>query len=165
VAREVVEPGAPAHAAVAERFGPGVLRPDGAIDRAALADVVFGDAAALADLNAIVHPAVDAVMTERLAAEAATDHVVVLEVPLWVEKGYRGARGVIVVDCPPELAVRRLVDQRGMDEADVRRRAAAQASPEDRLAAADFVVHNDGSLDDLARQVDDAWSWIQSLRP
>jgi dephospho-CoA kinase len=163
VAREVVEPDGLAHAGVAARFGPAVVTPDGFIDRAALADIVFHDPAALDDLNGIVHPAVNQVIARRLAAEATTDHVVVLEVPLWVEKGYHDAAGVIVVDASEETVLRRLVEQRGMDEADVRRRAAAQASRHDRLAKADFVIDNDGSREDLSRQVDDAWTWIQSL--
>lgn len=165
VAREVVEPHGPAHAAVAERFGPSVVLGDSTIDRAALADIVFEDQAALDDLNGIVHPEVEAVVARRLASEAAGDRVVVLEVPLWVEKGYHHAAGVIVVDAPEETVLRRLMEQRGMAEADVRRRVAAQASRQDRLAQADFVIRNVGSRDDLRRQVDDAWAWIQSLRP
>jgi dephospho-CoA kinase len=164
LARKVVEPGEPAREAIIERFGPEVLGPDGELDRAALAKLVFADPAALADLNAIVHPAVEQTITGILRAEFPTDHVVVLEVPLWVEKGYGAAAGVIVVDCPEEVAARRLVEQRGMDEADVRRRAAAQATREERLARADFVIHNEGSLDDLNRQTDEAWAWIESLR-
>jgi dephospho-CoA kinase len=73
--------------------------------------------------------------------------------------------GVVVVDCPEEVAVRRLVEQRGMDEADVRRRMAAQASRADRVAAADVVIHNDGPLDDLESQVDQTWEWIRGLSP
>ncbi len=164
LARKVVEPSEPALAAIAERFGGDVLQPDGQLDRAALAQRVFGDAEALADLNAIVHPAVERAIREVLQAEQPTDHVVILEVPLWVEKGYGTATGVIVVDCPEELAVRRLVEQRGMAEADVRKRAAAQASREERLARADLVINNDGSLDDLRRQADEAWEWIETLR-
>lgn len=164
LAREVVEPAEPAHAAIVERFGPGVVAADGQIDRAALAQVVFGDAQALADLNAIVHPAVEKAIADVLRAEFPTDHVVVLEVPLWVEKGYGTAAGVIVVDCPEEVAVRRLVEQRGMDEADVRRRVAAQASRDERLARADFVINNEGTLYDLRRQTDEAWAWIEGLR-
>ncbi|MDQ4133847.1 MAG: dephospho-CoA kinase [Actinomycetota bacterium] len=164
LARKVVEPSEPALAAIVERFGDDVLLPDGQLDRAVLAQRVFGDAAALADLNAIVHPAVERAIREVLEREQPTDHVVILEVPLWVEKGYGTAAGVIVVDCPTDVAVRRLVEQRGMAEDDVRKRAAAQASREERLARANFVINNEGTLDDLRRQAEDAWEWIQTLR-
>lgn len=160
VARQVVAPGGPAHEALVRRFGPEL-----ASDRRALAGVVFSDPSALADLNAIVHPAVREEVGRRVTElrERGAD-VVVLAVPLLVETGGAyGVAAVVVVDCPEEVAVRRLVEHRGMDEADVRRRMAAQASREDRLAVADVVIHNDGSLEDLESQVDEAWSWIQEL--
>ena len=164
VAREVVEPGQPAHAAVVERFGPGVLSPDGAVDRAALAEVVFGDRAALADLNAIVHPPVRRVVEERVAARAGGDDVVVVVVPLLVESGWHAWFDVVVVvDCPEDVAARRLLEHRGMDETDVRRRLAAQATRAARLAVADHVVRNDGSIDALSAEVDRAWRWLDSL--
>jgi dephospho-CoA kinase len=163
-ARKVVEPGGPAYQAVLDRFGPGILASDGTIDRPALAAIVFRDPAARADLEAITHPAVGVLINEQLAAEAATDHVVVLDVPLLVESGRTGTVGVIVVDCPPETAIQRLVEHREMDEADARRRVAAQVSREERLAHADLVVDNSGSLEALERQVDAAWAWIEGLR-
>ncbi|HEX7275864.1 MAG TPA: dephospho-CoA kinase [Acidimicrobiales bacterium] len=160
VARQVVAPGGPAHDALVRRFGPEL-----AADRRALAGVVFSDPEALADLNAIVHPAVREEVVRRVAElrERGAD-VVVLAVPLLVETG--GAYsldGVVVVDCPEELAVTRLVEQRGMNEVDVLRRMAAQASREERTAAADLIIHNDGSLEDLESQVDETWEWIQAL--
>jgi len=160
VARQVVAPGGPAHHALVARFGPEL-----ATDRGALAGVVFSDPAALADLNAIVHPAVRAEVGRRLEElRGGCTEVVVLAVPLLVETGGSYAvAGVVVVDCPEEIAVRRLVEHRGMDEPDVRRRMAAQASRADRIAAADIVIDNDGSLDDLAAQVDQTWQWIQTL--
>ena len=163
-ARKVVEPGGPAYQAVVDRFGPGILAPDGVIDRPALAAIVFSDPAARADLEGITHPAVGVLINEQLAAEAANDHVVILDVPLLVESGRTGTAGVIVVDCPPETAIRRLVEQREMDEADARRRVAAQVSREERLAHADLVIDNSGSPEALERQVDAAWAWIQGLR-
>ena len=163
LAREVVEPGEPAYAAVVERFGPAVVAPDGRLDRKALADVVFADPRARADLEAVVHPAVVTRRDRRLAELEGTDLVVVAVVPLLVEVGWDGADAVVVVDCPEELAVRRLVEGRGMDEADVRRRMAAQATRAERLARADLVIANDGSPADLATEVDRAWTWIQSL--
>lgn len=158
IAREVVEPGGAAHDAVLARFG--------TTDRPTIASIVFGDEHARADLNAIVHPAVGAEIARRVAAAEAGD-VVVLDVPLLVETGGKARypmAGVIVVDAPIETAVRRLVEQRGMDEADVRARIAAQATREERLAAADFVVDNSGDLDHLRAEVDRCRQWIESLR-
>jgi dephospho-CoA kinase len=161
-AREVVEQGGPAYQGLVDRFGSDVLLPDGHVDRPVLAAIVFSDADALADLNAIVHPAVGAVIAERLAAEAATEHVVVLDVPLLVESGRSNTAGTIVVDCPPEEALRRAV-ARGLPEDDVRRRMANQVTRHERLAKADFVVDNSGPESALAGEVDKAWAWIQTL--
>ena len=154
--RENMAPGGRVHDAVLERFGT-VSRPE-------LAAIVFNDPAALADLNTLTHPAVGAVIAERLAEQAATDNVVVLDIPLLVEsKGAYPLAGTIVVDAPVEVAVRRLVEQRGMDEADARARMAAQATREERLAQADFVVDNSGDLAHLAAEVDRCWEWLTSL--
>ena len=159
LAREAVELGTEGYRAVVDRFGPHVVAGDGALDRKALAGVVFDDPAALADLNAIVHPPVRAAIAGRVAELAGTGAVVVLEIPLLVESGRSyGASQVIVVDCPEEVAVRRLVEGRGMDAADARRRIAAQASRAERRAAADIVIDNSGSVDDLRRQVDAVWT-------
>ena len=167
IAREVVEPGGRAYEGVVDRFGPGVVQADGTIDRPALAAIVFHDEQARRDLNALTHPAVGAVMAERMAAEAATDHVVILDIPLLAEGGRDryGLAGVLVVDTPVETAVARLVEQRQMDEADARARIAAQATREERRAIADVVIDNSGSLEDLKAEVDRAWAWIETLRP
>lgn len=164
LAREVVEPGTDVFRRVVERFGPDVVAPDGTLDRPALARIVFADAVARRDLERITHPAIGALMAERMAEQAGTDNVVVLDVPLLVESGRTGMAGVIVVDCPEEVAVARLVAQRGMDPDDARRRMAAQASRTERLARADFVIDNSGSLDALQEQVERAWAWIEGLR-
>jgi dephospho-CoA kinase len=156
--RENMSPGGRVHDAVLERFG--------TVDRPALAAIVFSDPAALADLNALTHPAIAAVIAERLAAEVETDHIVVLDIPLLAEgqdKGGYPLAGVIVVDAPIEVAVRRLIEQRGMVEADARARIAAQASRQERVALADFVIDNSGSLEHLRTEVDRCWSWMQSL--
>lgn len=163
ITREVQSPDGAAYDAIVARFSSGIVASDGSIDRPALAAIVFSDPAALHDLEAIVHPAVGTVIVERLAAEAGTDHVVILDVPLMVEKGTYVTEGLIVVDCPVDVAVRRLVAQRGMAEDDARRRMAAQVSREERLAKADFVIDNSGSVDDLNREVDRAWGWVQQL--
>src|SRR5207237_9602827 len=122
----------------------------------------FNDSSALADLNAIVHPAVGAVIAERLTAETETDHVVILDVPLLVESGRSSAAAVLVVDCPEEVAIARAV-ARGLPEDDVRRRVAGQASRDERLAKADFVIDNSGPPEALAPQGDQACARIEAL--
>ena len=162
IARQVVEPSGPAYQGVVDRFGKDVVLDDGSLNRPAIAEIVFNDADALKDLNAVVHPAVGAVIAERLAEEASTDHIVILDVPLLVESGRTNTAGTIVVDCPPEEALRRAV-ARGLPEDDVRRRMANQVSREERLAKADFVVDNSAPESALAAEVDKAWAWIQTL--
>lgn len=165
VAREVVQPTGPAFAGVVRRFGPDVLAPDGTIDRGRLAAIVFADPQALADLNALTHPAVATAIGQRLVEEEGGDRVVVLDIPLLAEgprDRYRMA-GVIVVDAPPDVALRRLVEQRGMEEAAARARMAAQASREERLALADLVVDNSGDRTHLEAEVERAWRWIEGL--
>ena len=168
LAREVVAPGGPAHDALLERFGPALVKADGALDRAALASLVFGDEAARGDLNGIVHPEVAKAVMERVAAAGAADPaaVVVLDIPLLAEVGrdrYPVA-GVVVVDAPIEAAVARLVANRGFAEEDARARVAAQATREERRAVADVVLDNSGDLDHLRSEVERAWMWIQALR-
>ncbi len=163
ITRDLQQPGQAVFDAIVERFGSGVVRADGALDRSALAAVVFADPVARKELEAIVHPAVGAVMVDRLQEVTGTDRVVVYDVPLLVESGRRGYAGVIVVDIDPELAIRRLVEQRGMSEADARARIAHQAGRGDRLAVADRVIDNSGTREDLARQVDEVWAWITTL--
>jgi dephospho-CoA kinase len=155
IAREVVEPGTPGLAAVVEEFGPEVVLPDGSLDREALGAVVFDDAARLAALNAIVHPLVGERMQQvQDEAEAAGAPVVVLDVPLLAENHLESLYDeVVVVDCPVEVAVQRLVDQRGMAEADARARIAAQATREQRLAVATHVLDNSGTPAELEDQV------------
>jgi dephospho-CoA kinase len=157
IARQVVEPGTPALTALVERFGAGILDSEGRLDRPALAAIAFASPESVADLNAITHPAVGAEIARRLEDLADTDDVVVLDVPLLVEGGRYPLGLLVVVDCPEEVAVRRLVEERGMDEADVRRRMAAQASRAERLAAADVVIDNSGDLADLEPQVAALW--------
>ncbi len=167
VAHEVVLPGRPAHHSVVDRFGPAVVGHDGCIDRPALAALVFADDRAREDLNRIVHPAVHQEMLARLAAIAAEepDAVVVLDVPLLAEVGRNRypVDAVIVVDVPVELAVARLVTDRGMSEEEARARMAAQARREERRAIADLVLDNAGDLDRLRLEVDRTWAWILTL--
>lgn len=161
--RVVQQPGSPVLAKLAERFGADVLLPDGSLDRAKLAGIAFSDAEALKDLNAIVHPAVGAEINRQVTEQAATDHVVIMDIPLLTENPREGLQGAIVVDVPVEVQVERLVAYRGFDEADARARIARQASREQRLELADFVVDNSGGLDELEPQIVELWAWLMSL--
>lgn len=165
IAREVVAVGGSAYQGVVDRFGSAVLAPDSSIDRSALAAIVFSDPGARADLNALTHPAIRSVMDEEIAAQADTDRVVVVDIPLLAETGEERQYldGVIVVDTPPELAVERLVSQRGIDRADAEARLAAQVSREARLGLADYVIDNGDGRTELYRQVERAWTWIGQL--
>lgn len=159
VAREVVAAGTPGLAQVVAEFGTAVLRHDGELDREALGALVFADPARLAALNAIVHPLVGTRM-QQLEDEAAAvgTPVLVLDVPLLAENGLAPLYDeVVVVDCPVEVAVQRLVTQRGMAEADARARIAAQATREERRAVATHVLDNSGTPEQLERQVRALW--------
>ncbi len=164
-ARAVVAPGTPGLARVAEAFGTGVLGPDGALDRERLGAIVFRDPASRATLNGIVHPLVGAWMraAERAAVAASGgDVIIVHDVPLLAENRRAGDFDlVIVVDVPPELQLERLVSKRGMTPDQARARLAAQASREQRLAVADLVIDNSGSLEDLDRRVAEVWADLQ----
>jgi dephospho-CoA kinase len=151
VAREVVEPGTPGLAAVVERFGSAVLAADGTLDRPALASIVFGDDAARAELNAIVHPLIGE-RTAQMTMAAPEGAVVVFDIPLLVESNMAaGFDTVIVVEAAVPLRLERLAG-RGMAEADARARIAAQASDEQRRAVAGELISNNGSREDLAAQ-------------
>ena len=163
IVRDLQTPGTPVFTAMVERWGDRILDDDGELDRQAVAEIVFADADELAALNGIVHPAVGDEMTRRREALADTDATVILDIPLLVESGHQGLAGVIVVDVDPEVAVARLVAGRGFTPDDARSRIARQASREERLGRADLVVDNGGSLEDLTREVDRAWSWIGTL--
>jgi dephospho-CoA kinase len=157
LAREALGPGMPGLAAVVEEFGPGVLHPDGTLDRPALGRLVFADAARRAALEAIVHPYVGRRSAE-LRAAAPPDAVVVHDVPLLVENHLEsGFDLVVVVEAGEDVRLARLADSRGMPAEEARSRMAAQASDDQRRAVADVLLANDGDLDDLARQVGTLW--------
>jgi len=165
-AREVVVPGSPGLARIARTFGPDVLRADGSLNRERLGEIVFSDPGLRVKLNDIVHPLVRDWMSaaERAAAQAAgpPGPIVVHDVPLLAEsRGKDGFDLVVVVDVPPEVQVKRLVSQRGMAPEQARARMAAQASREQRLAVADIVIDNSGSLDDLDRRVAEVWDELE----
>lgn len=156
IAREVVAPGTPGLAELVDTFGPDILLPDGSLDRTGLAAIVFNDPHARGRLNAITHPRISARTAETIAT-LPDDAIMVHDMPLLVELDLaRNYDAVVVVDAPEELRVRRLVE-RGLSDADARARIAAQASREARLAVADVVIDNSGSLESLTAQVRRAW--------
>jgi dephospho-CoA kinase len=164
ITREVQQPGTEVFAAMVERFGDGIVAADGTLDRQAVADIVFNDKEALQALNDIVHPAVGAETTRRILEQAATDHLVVLDIPLLVESaGKRDVAGILVVDVDPEVALRRLVEQRGMREEDARARMSRQATREERRAKADIVIDNSGTPEDLESTIEALWPQIEAL--
>ena len=160
LARDVVAPGTPALARIAERFGAAVISTEGALDRAALGALVFSDSGALADLEAIVHPAVQD-LTRRLIAQAGErdpEAVVVYDVPLLVEAAVDHPWDLVVVaDAPEELRVERLIKLRGMSEDDARARVRNQASDEQRRAIADVVIDTSRTEAETLAQADALW--------
>jgi dephospho-CoA kinase len=163
IAREVVEPGTPALAAIAERFGPSVIAADGSLNRPALGAIVFTDERARLDLNGITHPAVVA-ESQRQFAAAGEDAVVVYDVPLLAEgRGSAEFREVVVVHAPAETRIRRMVELRGMAETEARNRVSSQASDEERLAMADVVIDSSGTIEHTLAQADELWQRISTL--
>ena len=166
IVREVQQPGTPVFAAMVERFGPGIVAADGALDRAAVADIGVHrrrrrwptSTPSSTPPSARRSPSGWRPWPRPTRSWSSTCRC-------WSSRsnGYPVA-GLLVVDVDPEVAVQRLVGSRGMREDDVRARMARQATREERLARADRVVDNSGDLDDLARQVDDLWAWIGTLR-
>jgi dephospho-CoA kinase len=165
IAREVVEPGGPAYQPLVERFGPAILQADGTVDRKVLASKAFSDPAGIEALNALTHPAIGARMLERRMEQEGRDVVVVLDIPLLkpVHRDLLDLDVVVVVDCPVEVALERLVDQRGFDRADVQARVGAQMSREERLDGADVVLDNSGEIGTLLREVEDLWATLTDL--
>ena len=157
LARQVVEPGTPGLAAVAERFGTEVLTGDGRLNREALGRLVFADPEARRELEAIVHPAVRARAAE-IEATADSDAVVVHVIPLLVETGQQDDYDVlVVVDVEPARQLERLRQRNGLDAEAANARIAAQSTRAARLAVADIVLDNDTGPDDLLDQVDSLW--------
>ena len=164
--REMQRPGEPVFTAMVERWGDRIVQPSGELDRSAVADIVFNHPDELSALEALIHPLVRSEMTQRITDLSTTEHVVIQDVPL-LEKvmGARRSARVVVVDCPPEVAVDRLVRLRGFDRSDAEARIGAQISRAERRAMADFVVDNGGDLEDLDREIDRCWHWIATLEP
>jgi dephospho-CoA kinase len=163
IVRELQQPGTDVFRAIVDRFGTHVVAADGTLDRERLADIVFRNDDARSALNAIVHPAVYSVMSERIAAVKDDDKVVVLDIPLLAEAGGGGGMdAVVVVEADDEMRVARVVSERSLDPEDVRARMAAQASSEQREALADVVIRNNGTPEDLRAQVDDLWEQLRA---
>jgi len=161
IAHALLAPDGGAAREVAARFGEKVVGADGAIDRKALAAIVFADPRALADLNAIVHPKIRAEIARRIAdagSRAGAPPVALVDAALLVESGIqRDLDALIVVACSEATQVARAVARGGLTEAEARARVAAQAPLQEKLAAADYVIDNAGSLEDTARQVREVW--------
>jgi dephospho-CoA kinase len=162
VARDVVAPGGPAYQPLIDRFGTGIVAPDGTIDRPALAAVAFADEATRLELNAITHPAIGIAMIQARDALADTDDIVVLAIPLLtaVHRDTVKLHKVIVVDCPTDIALERLLSHRGFDRADAEARIRSQISREERLKEADYVVDNSGDRAALEIEVAKLWEWL-----
>lgn len=167
IARDLQGPGAPLLDRMAERFGDHIIRDDGSLDRAAVAAQVFGDSdeakQALQDLNGIVHPAMQAEIRRQIEEQSETDRIVVLDFPLLGENPRDDIAATVVVDVTPEVAIRRLVEFRGMEETDARNRISSQISREERLETATHVIDNSGDLDALRDQVEGLWSQLLAL--
>lgn len=162
LARRAVDPGTPAHAAIAAQWGDEVVEPDGGLDRAALRRIVFADPGARERLEAIVHPAV-ADLRDALFREARDrgEKIVVADVPLLFEVGMVDQFDVVVlVDAPEETRLARLVGDRGLDPDEARRMIAAQMPSELKRVRADIVIENAGSLADLERRAAEVWNGL-----
>lgn len=162
LARKAVEPGTPAHAAVIEAFGAGVVAPDGSLDRRALAAVVFADEARRRELETIVHPEVRRLFLEAVERHRDTGAVIVCDSPLIVEIGLKDAFDVlVVVTAPSDVQIERLVE-RGMTEDDVRARMAAQLPPDEKAELADVILDNEGTEEELEGQVERLWRHLDA---
>lgn len=164
IVHDLQQPGQAVLQEMVDHFGPSILRPDGTLDRAAVAEIVFNDREQLDALGRIVHPRVQEELLRRVGEQTHTDNVVVLDVPLLAESGWEGIVGTIVVDLDAETAVARLIEHRQFTEADARARIANQASREERLAKATWVIDNSGSIRGLEEKVSRLWAELCDLR-
>jgi len=161
IAREVVAPGAPGLDQIVEAFGPGVLMPDGSLDRPRLGDIVFADPQLRARLNDIIHPLVGARM-QALEDAAGPGAIVVHDVPLIAENNLAGSYDlVVVVDVPPRVQLDRLIRHRGLTPEQAKARIAAQADRAQRLAIAGIVIYNSASLAELDRLAGELWTELR----
>jgi dephospho-CoA kinase len=159
IARDVVEPGSPALARLVSTFGEGILEANGALDRTALASLAFADPASTARMNEILHPAIGAELVRQVRDARARASVVVVAIPLYraEHRDLLGIDRVVCVECPRDVALDRLVSQRGLTREDAELRMAAQAPRDERLALADEILDNGGDLVELRAAVDGLW--------
>ena len=162
IAREVVAPGSKVLERLVERFGEKILDSKGHLDRKKLAEEAFGDQEALKDLNAITHPAIGAEIAKRIEEQRDTDRLVIVDAALLVESGREGFDKLVVVAARPQTQLERLVTYRRMDPQEAERRIASQAPLEDKIAKADIVIWNEGTIEELMRRVDEVWEQLSS---
>jgi dephospho-CoA kinase len=166
VAKDLQRAGGKAFGHMVEMFGEGAVGADGELDRLAIAKVVFNDKEQLGKLNALMFPMIGAEIVARIDANRETDNVVLLDIPLLgmgTGNNYNASK-MIVVDCPVDVALDRLVNgPRTMKREDAQARMAAQITREERLALADFVIDNSGTPADLELAVDECWKWILAI--
>lgn len=165
VVHELYLPGATLPPQLAQAFGSEILDADGGVDRRKLGEIVFNNTEKLRQLEAIVHPAVREALIGRLRALGA-DEIGVLDAVKLIESGYTVVcQGVWIVTCPEEIQIKRMIETRGLSEEEARARLAAQPPIAEKLSQATAVIHNDGSLDDLRRQVTEAWDKFKASLP
>jgi dephospho-CoA kinase len=163
ISRQILEPGDLAYQPVVDHFGPDVVGPDGRINRPALAAAVFGNDDALAQLNQLTHPVIGRVMADRVRQVTGPGAIVVLDIPLLaiLTRDLFQLDAVLVVDVPEDVAVDRLVEQRGFTVDDAWARVAAQITRDERCQVADLVLDNSADRTALEREIDRAWAWLQ----
>ncbi|MCH7788202.1 MAG: dephospho-CoA kinase [Acidobacteria bacterium] len=170
IVRVLQAPGEPVFEEMVKQWGDRIVMADGTLDRAAVAEIAFGDEDELERLNDIVHPAVGEEMARR-RKEAVSDGVpIVLDIPLLVRPGdkelaehYQGLAGIIVVDVDPDVALARLIEHRGFSQEDAMARMVNQATRQERLNHTDFTIDNNGDLEALRGQVERCWAWMQEI--
>ncbi|MFL2992421.1 MAG: dephospho-CoA kinase [Acidimicrobiales bacterium] len=170
IVRDLQKPGQSVYKSIVERFGSDVVTDNQELDRQKIADIVFSNPEQLEALNAIVHPAVGEKMGALRRKFAATNAIVLIDIPLLVtpegelaRKEYKALEGKIVVDCEIETAISRLVTFRGFNEQDATARISKQSTRKQRLEFADYVIDNNGEEENLIDQIDACWVWMQSL--
>lgn len=170
IVRDLQKPGQSVYKSIVERFGSDVVTDNQELDRQKIADIVFSNPEQLEALNAIVHPAVGEEIGALRRKFAATNAIVLIDIPLLVtpegelaRKEYKALEGKIVVDCEIETAISRLVTFRGFNEQDATARISKQSTRKQRLEFADYVIDNNGEEENLIDQIDACWVWMQSL--
>ena len=165
IVRDLQMPGRPVFEAMVERWGSEIVDLCGQLDRQAVAAIVFNDKSELEALEQLIHPRVRQEMIDRISELATTDSIVVQDVPL-LEKvmgDRRSEASTLVVDCPVDIALGRLMEYRGFSREDAEARIAAQISRQERVALADFVLDNGGDLEQLDAEIERCWQWIEGL--